>query len=537
MKKFNKSYIMLGLACAALTSCSDIADEITELVFARNLSPVGIEAKNVGEEKATLNWAPNEKATAYVVEVFADDSLSFAGTPQKTLTVTQPTANLTGLVYDTKYSARVKAVTDGDASRDSKWSGTYFRTSAQQLMKSFKEENIADRSVTVTWDTEAVGNDLTTLRAFDNNDKLVTTKQLTAEEVAAGKAAITGLNPETQYTIRMYNGEKERGNRPVTTIADLNGATVVHPGDDIKSIIEEATAGTVIACYGGEYDLNPLDDGSNGSVTVNATITIKGIYPTNKPVLKGRFEMHTGAGLSLSQLVIDGSTNATGDQTFNYKDKDIDYEALDLQDVEIKNFVKGICYGNVDNSTIEAITFNNCLIHDITCEGGDFFDIRKNYVKKVTFSNSTIYNVAQERDFIRYDDSSANYADGAPVITVDHCTINNVLNVAKGKRLLYVRFVGNTINWTNNLLTNTQAIFSNQSKTTYPEFGNNNYYFGCNTDLFSADDEASSPKVYYRGDTSSKNGEDPKYKDAANGDFTIGNDAVSKNKVGDPRWY
>ena len=283
MKKFNKSYIMLGLTCAALTSCSDIADEITELVFARNLSPVGIEAKNVGEEKATLNWAPNEKATAYIVEVFADDSLSFAGTPQKTLTVTQPTANLTGLVYDTKYSARVKAVTDGDASRDSKWSGTYFRTSAQQLMKSFKEENIADRSVTVTWDTEAVGNDLTTLRAFDNNDKLVATKQLTAEEVAAGKAAITGLNPETQYTIRMYNGEKERGNRPVTTIADLNGATVVHPGDDIKSIIEEATAGTVIACYGGEYDLNPLDDGGNGSVTVNATITISASSSSTAP--------------------------------------------------------------------------------------------------------------------------------------------------------------------------------------------------------------------------------------------------------------
>ena len=535
MKKINKSYIVLGLALAALTSCSDVADEITELVFPRNLSPVDMKARNVGEDKATLSWKASEKATSYIVEVFADDSLTFEGTPQQTQTVTENSSALSGLVYDTKYSARVKAVTDSDASRDSKWSTVFFRTSAQQLMKSFKEENIADRSVIVTWDVDAVGGDLTTLKAIDKDGKVVATKNLSADEVAAGKAVLSGLTPETQYTIRMYNGDKERGNRVVTTIADLNGATIVHPGDDLKTLIEEAAAGTVIAAYGGEYDLNPLEDGTNGSVVVSNSITIKGIYPTNKPVFRGRFEVKNGAGISISQAVIDGATNATGDQTFNYKDANMDYAALDLQDVEIKNFVKGICYGNVV-CTIEYITFNNCLIHDIVCEGGDFFDLRKSYAKKVTFSNSTIWNVAQERDFIRYDDASSNYDNAAPVITVDHCTIDNVLNVASAKRLLYVRFVGNSIKWTNNIVTNTKAIYSNQSKTALPEF-RDNYYFGCNANLFAADDEASDPKVYYRGDTSGKNGEDPKYADAANGNFKLGNDNVSSKKVGDPRWY
>ncbi len=533
MKKFNKTYIMLGLALAALTSCSDVADEVTELVFPRNLSPVDLDTRNVGEDKATLTWNASDKATGYVVEFFADDSLTFAGTP-KTIAVTENTVSLTNLVYDTKYSARVKAITDGNESRDSKWSSIFFRTSPQQLMKSFKEENIADRSVIVTWDADAVGKDLTTLKAFDSNNKLVSTKTLTAEEVAAGKAVLGGLTPETQYTIRMYFGEKERGNRVVTTIADLNGATVLHPGDDFKAAIDEAADGTVIALYGGEYDMNPTDDG-NGSVVISKSIAIKGIYPTNKPVLKGRFQMNGGAGLSLSQLVIDGSTNATGDQTFNYKDADLTYGALDLQDVEIKNFVKGICYGNV-TCTIESVTLNNCVVHDIICDGGDFFDLRKAYAKTVTFSNSTFYNIAQTRDFIRYDDSSGSFEGATPVITVDKCTIDNVLNESTGKRLLYVRFVGNVIKWTNNLVTNTKAIYSNQSKTSLPEF-NNNYYFNCNTNMFAADDEASDPKVYFRGDTSGKNGEDPKYKDAANGIFTIGNETVSKKKVGDPRWY
>lgn len=527
---------MLGLTTAVLTSCSDIADEITELVFPRNFSPVDIETRNVGEDKVTLKWKASDKATGYVVELFADDSLSFAGTPAKTLTVTDNSVDVTGLVYDTKYSARVKAITSGDEVRDSKWNTIFFRTSAQQLMKSFKEENIADRSVIVTWDTEAVGNDLTTLKAFDKDNKVASTKELSADEVAAGKAVLGGLTPETQYTVRMYFGEKERGNRTVTTIADLNGATIVHPGDDLKTIIEEAEEGAVIAAYGGEYDLNPLEDGSNGSVSVSKTISIKGIYPTNKPVFRGRFEINGGAGLSISQAVIDGSTNATGDQTFNYKDANAaNYGALDIQDVEIMNFVKGICYGNI-TTTIESITFNNCIIHDVICEGGDFFDIRKAYAKTVTFSKTTIYNVAQERDFIRYDDSSSNYSGAAPVITVDQCTINNVLNEASGKRLLYVRFAGNSIKWTNNLVTNTKAVYSNQNKTSYPEFSNN-YYFNCNTNMFSADDEASDPKVYYRGDTSGKNGEDPQYADAANGNFTIGNENVSSKKVGDPRWY
>ena len=197
MKKFNKSYIVLGLALAALTSCSDVADEITEIVFPRNLSPVEVEARNVGEDKATLRWKASDKATAYIVEVFADDSLTFANSPQQTITVAENTAALSKLVYDTKYSARVKAITEGNESRDSKWSTVFFRTSAQQLMKSFKEENIADRSVTVTWDVEAVGKDLTTLKAFDADGKQAATKTLSADEVAAGKAVLSGLTPET----------------------------------------------------------------------------------------------------------------------------------------------------------------------------------------------------------------------------------------------------------------------------------------------------------------------------------------------------
>jgi hypothetical protein len=45
------------------------------------------------------------------------------------------------------------------------------------------------------------------------------------------------------------------------------------------------------------------------------------------------------------------------------------------------------------------------------------------------------------------------------------------------------------------------------------------------------------PATFWNGDTSGSNGDDPKYKDAASGDFTLGNESVAKKKVGDPRWY
>ena len=95
---------------------------------------------------------------------------------------------------------------------------------------------------------------------------------------------------------------------------------------------------------------------------------------------------------------------------------------------------------------------------------------------------------------------------------------------------LYVRNVGNVINWTNNIVSNTGAVWSNQSKTGVPTF-QNNVYFNC-AKLNVADVE---DKTNMFADEAGKVA-DPEYKDAAKGDFTIGNESVKKLGVGDPRW-
>ena len=341
---------------------------------------------------------------------------------------------------------------------------------------------------------------------------------------------VDGLTPETAYTVRLYNGEMQRGSKSFTTIADLNGATLVRPGDDFLTMIEEAQDGEVFALFGGTHVIADVDaEGKAGAANVSKSIVIKGIYPTNVPIVKGRFEILDGASLEINQIILDGVDNSTTDQAFNFKTAGVTYPKFLVENSEIRNFGKGVYYVNVA-TTINKIEFNNTLIHDIVCDEGDMFDCRKGRINELNFIDCTMYNSCAARDFIRMDDASS--LGGTPTITVDKCTIDGCAN--GGKRLLYVRYVGNIIVWKNNLVTNTGAVWSNQSKTGVPEFSNNAYF---NCTKLNVLDGADAGKTNLFIDETGKAVEDPKFKDSKKGDFTIGNEDVSKLKVGASRWY
>ena len=534
MKKINiLTACMLGLSTVALTSCGDVADEVTSIVFDRNFAPVGLESSSVTETSAKLSWTQSAGATSYTIELFANDSLTFAGSPVKTFTgisASDIPYTLSGLDYDTKYSARVMALDEANTNRNSKWSNVYFRTSAQQILKSMKTQDVTDKTVDLSWPSDE--KDISTIEISTKEGQLVTTYTVTEEDKAAGKATVGGLSPETEYVGKLYFNGRERGSKSFKTIADLNGATVVKEGDDLKSLLSNATDGEVFALMPGTYQLAAAEnDGTTSSVALKTSVVIKGIYPTDKPVIQGRFEINGATNVKIDNVVLDGSLNNSTDQTFNFKMAG-DVEKLVVSNTEIKGkegggFAKGICYINVA-AKIGEVTFDNCDIHDIQCDGGDFFDSRKGYMSALNFLNCTFYNVCESRDFIRYDDGKI---DKETVLTVDHCTIDGAAN--SKKRLLYVRNGCSKIVWSNNIVTNTQAVWTNQSKTKEPEF-QNNVYFNC----------ANLNNVVWadgKGDNAFKDPTatvaDPKYKNAKNGDFTIGNEAVTKLKVGAEKWY
>lgn len=518
-KKYFKS-IVFGLATVALASCSDVADEITSIVYNRNFSPTSVEAKVRNRTNIELSWNLGDGVTNYNVEVYANDSLTFAGSPVKSFSVSpdEVPVLIKGLEGETQYSFRVQA-TDGNSSRDSKWSSAYAKTEAEQIFKNVAEEDIKGSSVTLRW---TAGEQAATI-VLTPGDIVY---EVTPDDIAAGAATVTGLTPETEYKALLKSASgKTRGTITFKTGIDLADTDIlVKAGDDISAAIKNAPEGYRLVVEPGEYGIATDEAAFGGSITISKQLTIKGLRQNEHPVIKGRFKVE--APFAVDQVTLDG-TGTDGGQCFDFTAEG-EVESLTVTNSEVKNYTKGFYYVN-KAAKISQIDIDNCLISNIECEGGDMFDCRAGAILKLNITNNTIWNSCKGRDLVRYDDKSSNFEGVAPVITLDHNTIVGACNDA-GKRILYVRFKGNSINFTNNIVASSAGNFSNQKNTAEPTFSNNIYF---EADGF-VTSGANANALFVDGEGTIL---DPQFADAANGNFTIGNDNVKDKKAGDPRWY
>ena len=486
MNKLYIKSIIFGLATLALTGCSEPADEITSIEYSRNFSPTSFEAKVRNRTNVELTWTLGEGVTEYNLEVYENDNLTFTGTPVRTYTVkpAQVPFTVTYLNGETDYSFRVQATTEGDPSRDSKWSTAHVKTDTEQIFQPVDEADIEPTAVTLRW---AAGQEAATITLNPGN----IVYNVTAADIAAGAAHVTGLTPETTYTAVLKRADgRTRGTVKFTSGVVLEPTDIlVKTGSDLATAIANAPAGYRLVIEPGTYPLASGEKTSGGTLKISKDITLKGLKLNDHPVIIGRFQVE--ANLKVNQITLDG-TGTDGGQAFDYTaDGNIDY--LTVEKSEIQNFTKGFFYLN-KATLINKITIEDCIISNIECSGGDFFDSRKG-------GYNTFYNVGS---------ANANY------------------------RVFYVRFKGNKITFTNNLVvgTNYKRGFANNGNTDNDPTLDNNVYFNTEN-LISAGASADATITWFdtKGTVL-----DPKFKDAAKGDFTIGNDNVKDKKVGDPRW-
>lgn len=524
MNKLKRYTYALGLALVALTTaCEDQSEEVTSIDYDRIFAPIKVEARVINRTNVQLSWNLSKGATAYNIELFANDSLTFAGSPVKTfngITNAQIPYQIIGLDGETQYSARIQAVCE-DESKTSKWSGVFFETDTEQILSPVTEEDLTFNSVTLHWPPGQTATEIVLTPAD------VPAHVITADEIAAGQATITGLKAETEYTAKLMNGDRTRGTQTFTTLIDLGGAIEVKPDDNLVEMLINANPGDAFALHPGTYII-PDEENAAGKLNIATSVEIKAVRPSDRPVINGCITLNEGASLTIKQVVMDG-TGTDGSQAFEFKTA-TNFGKLIIDDCEIKNYTKGFYYVNVA-AQIEELTINNCLISNIECDGGDMFDCRKGYIANLNITNTTVWNSCKARDFVRYDDASGNFAGAAPVIKIDHCTIDGVSNDAS-RRFFYVRFKNNSISFTNNLLSNMNACgrgFSDSGNTAVPTFSNNNYF---NTANLISNDGGTAKFFDEKGSAL-----DPGYKDAANGDFSLSNEDLIYNEVGDPRWY
>ena len=143
-------------------------------------------------------------------------------------------------------------------------------------------------------------------------------------------------------------------------------------------------------------------------------------------------------------------------------------------------------------------------------------------------NTSTFNNCAPGRDFFRLDAAGTSTHTGLVCnILLESCTLYACSN-SSSRRVMYVRFSTNKITVKNVLIAETQSEgYMDQSGTTDITFDKNNY--------FNAPGFYNTAQTVYDG-SSTYTTLDPGFVDAATGNFTITDQTLLDNQVGDPRW-
>ncbi len=517
------AFLLSIVALVVVAGCKDERDpEVKELKVSRLFSPTSLELIVVQQTSIRLNWRPVKNAQTYTIEFFESANLNFTGTPVRTVTgVTSLQLPLTvrGFAGDTDYAVRIKAI--GPDIGESKWTSGLFKTGTEQIFLPVNPDELFATRVTLKW---PAGETATHIMLTPGNIN----RTVTAAEVTAGAAIITGLTGETTYTARLMNGTKIRGTITFTTLIDLGGAIAVYPKDDLNAAILAAPAGSTLALFPGAYNAY------KGDITVNKSITVKGFYPTNRPVINIRFILASGAtDLIFENLEMVGTYPESATkllQAFLFDAGTYTVNSLTIKGSIIREYNQALVYGGTGVVRLNTLNIDNNVMSNIVNDGGDFIDFRTGFVANLNVTNSTFNRVAaMPRDFIRLDNSSANFPGQTSNVVINRCTFFQVSNT---RRILYVRFVSNASTVSNTIFAGADAsytgYFSNQAATTQPVCSRNNYW---NAPSFLGG--VTSGKFDISGTHTTLN---PGFVNPEAGNFKVTNETLILNGIGDPRW-
>ncbi|MCC8155322.1 MAG: fibronectin type III domain-containing protein [Tannerellaceae bacterium] len=496
-----------------ITGCEDVQEEITDLNLVRYLKVMNVKANSLGGTQIRLDWDNNQSADTYIVEFFADDAdMAFTGNASYTLedieNIDLPYVLNSGLEGNTTYAIRVKAV--GEKADDSLWSdGITITTGGEQLFYAINEDEITHEGIIVRW----IAGETVTHLLVSGGESDDLQFDFTQSEIEAGEYEITGLNSMTLYTVRLMNGGKQRGEISFTTSVDLGNAIQVNPEDDLAEIIATAENGDIFALMPGEYNIN-------SSISITKSISIIAAIVFDKPVMNGTcFSIvENGVNLIVRNIILDG-TKDDGSRQSNLTtvNSELVIGTISFESCEIKSYDKGfLSPGSSGKIDVNSYIIDDCIVHNLEATGNDAFDFRAGICRNLIITNSTLHNFMNARDFIRLDNQS-NFS-GNTIVTIANCTLYNIVNTEGNNAISYVGAAGNSCTVSNTIIVGTDGQL--QRGNTNASYSNNAYFNA--TRVINID--PSGKEI------------DPQFADPANGDFTIMNDNLKYEGIGDPRW-
>jgi hypothetical protein len=516
IKDIAKGFLALSLLAIAFSGCENYNEEVIDsLIVSREFSPIGLTAKIRNQTSVELNWTIKDgDAENYVIEVSEDPQFK---TIYKTVEVAAEQLPVqVQLESETAYAIRVKAVSSTTGTGDSKWSVVTATTLSEQSFLPSIDGDIEAKQITLRWIPNI---DVTQIVVNPG----AITHTITSAEKAAGIAVVGGLTGETDYTADLMNGTKKRGNKAFTTAIDIGTGILVKETDDLVAKINDAAAGAILVLEAGDYKI------ASSEIILNKSITLRGLRSYDKPVIYAKFTVKAGTvNLSLIDLNLDG-TGITDAHAVTLADANTTYNDVLISGCIIHDYDRALLYASVSGSKLSSFTIDNSIVKKVNnTVQADLIDFRNTYVANIVVKNSTFDTCSAFRDFVRVDAASGFSGTGLTTnVLIDHCTLYKVSTNVTPRRILYIRFNGNASTVKNTLITETSALYSNQSATFAPTFSENYYY---NAASF-MDATISGNKIDASGTVAN-----PQFMDAATGNFKVGNQTLIDNNIGDPRW-
>ena len=255
---------------------------------------------------------------------------------------------------------------------------------------------------------------------------------MSAEEIAAGTATITGLTYETKYTFNIMNGTKSRGKVTVTTMPDYIPA---YPGDDLQAKIDAAEEGATIMLLPSKdgstnqfiYLDNETGDASTKELTISKNIAIKclGTKPVEaqiKFVLEGTdgFTTENIKFIGVSADILIKTSNCSG--------------TIIVNNIEASGFGNFVVDPGTNTCKVDEFTVTNSYFHDM-CSSKRFVDSQKKKCAIMLFNmkNCTVANSCSGSDFLRFDYN----AKAGMIINFENNTLYKIEATAKTLFLIF----------------------------------------------------------------------------------------------------
>ncbi|WP_195476005.1 DUF5123 domain-containing protein [Bacteroides finegoldii] len=334
MKRFNHiltSGVLAFLLGMIVFSCTDGNDWETNTASARlfrvNPKSISITASAL---TASVTWDATPETEYYIIEIskspLTDDIIMGSqgnlifGQDQS---IRKAPYILSGLESDTEYYLRIKAVGNGKESYWSYPSDENFETTDEQILNEITAEDINGGTIRTTWD--AAGLPVTHLTYQKEGETDVVRRDLTAEEIAASSATITGLELGSSYIIYIYNAETVRGmtSSAVTTEQIMNEVTDEDCTSESIRVTWNANGKNVnrLICYLKEGTTETevinrpltMDELNAGAATIDGlqqfSQYVIRIY--NEDILRGEIEASTKLGQPVESTIEEGSLKAS----------------------------------------------------------------------------------------------------------------------------------------------------------------------------------------------------------------------------------